>query len=82
MYSFFKKKKQDPATVVILMPDWLEEIVREKDELRFATAEYGEQCATMAGIKWMPLLSADNWVTKELCPPTTAVLEMGKVQYY
>ena len=66
------------------MSDWLEERVREKDEWKFATMEYGGQCVTMAGIKWMPMLSANNWVstTKELCPPTTAILEMGKVQYY
>ena len=33
------------------MSDWLEERMREKDEWRFATMEYGGQCATMAGIK-------------------------------
>ena len=39
---------------------------------------------TMAGMKWMLTLSADSWVSpiKELCQPMTAVLEMGKVQYY
>ena len=64
--------------------DWLEERVREKDEWRFATMEYGGQCVTMAGIKWMLILSANNWVstTKELCPPIIVILEMGKVQYY
>ena len=62
----------------------LEERVREKDEWRFAIMEYGGQCVTMAGIKWMLISSANNWVstTKELCPSTTAVSEMGKVQYY
>ena len=45
----------------MVMSDWLEEIVREKDKLRFATMEYGGQCVTMAGIKWMLMLSADNW---------------------
>ena len=28
------------------------EAVKEKDEWRFATMEYGGQCVTMAGIKW------------------------------
>ena len=57
------------------MFDWLEERVREKDEWRFATMEYGGQCVTMAGIKWMLILSANNWVlaTKELCSPTIVV---------
>ena len=72
---------------MILMSDWLEERASGKDEWRFVTMEYGGQCVTMAGIKWMLMSSANNnnyWVspTKELCPPTTAVLEMGKVQYY
>ena len=35
--------------------------VREKDEWRFAIVEYGGQCVTTAGIKWMLMLSADNW---------------------
>ena len=66
------------------MSDWLEERVREKDKWRFATMEYGGQCATMAGIKWMLMLSADNWVLaiKQLYPSAIAILEMGKVQYY
>ena len=29
--------------------------VRGKDEWRFATMEYGGQCVTMAGMKWMPV---------------------------
>ena len=37
--------------VKILTSDWSEESVREKDEWRFATMEYGGQCVTMAGIK-------------------------------
>ena len=49
--------------VKILMSDWLEESVREKDEWRFATMEYGGQCVTTAGIKWMLMSSADSWVT-------------------
>ena len=40
---------------------WLEEIVREKDEWRYATVEYGGLCVTMAGMKWMLTLSADSW---------------------
>ena len=58
---------------------------REKDEWRFATMEYGEQCAQiMVGIKWMLTWSANSWVSaiKELCQPMIAVLEMEKVQYY
>ena len=47
---------------MILIFDWLEERVIEKDKWRFATMEYGGQCATMAGIKWMLMLSADSWV--------------------
>ena len=31
--------------------------VKEKDEWRFATMEYGGQCVTMAGMKWMLMLS-------------------------
>ena len=31
--------------------------MREKDEWRFATTEYGGQCVTMAGMKWMQMLS-------------------------
>ena len=44
------------------MFDWLKERVREKDEWRFATTEYGGQCVTTAGIKWMLMLSANSWV--------------------
>ena len=36
------------------------EAVREKDEWRFATMEYGGQCVTMAGMKWMQMLSVLN----------------------
>ena len=58
--------------------------MREKDEWRFATVVYGGQCVTMAGMKWMLMLSADSLVSpiKELCQPTIAVLEMEKAQYY
>ena len=68
----------------MVMFDWLVERMREKDKWRFATMEYGGQCVTMAGIKWMLMSSVNNWVstTKELCPPTAVILEMGKVQYY
>ena len=48
------------------MFNWLEERVREKDEWRFATMEYGGQCVTMAGIKWMLMLSANNWAMDNL----------------
>ena len=44
---------QDAAAVKILMFSWLEESVREKEEWRSATMEYGGQCVTMAGMKWM-----------------------------
>ena len=33
------------------------ETLKEKDEWRFATIEYGGQCVTMAGMKWMQALS-------------------------
>ena len=83
IHSLFTKE-QVPATVKILMSSWLAERVREKDEWRFVTMEYGGQCVTMAGIKWLLMSSADSWVstTKELCPSTIVVLEMEKVQYY
>ena len=29
---------------------------------RFATMEYGGQCVTMAGMKWIQTSSANNWV--------------------
>ena len=84
LYRKISKTKQVPAIVEMVMFNWLVERIREKDEWRFATMEYGGQCVTMAGIKWMLLSSANNWVsaTNKLCPPTTAILEMGKVQYY
>ena len=67
--------------MIILIFDWLEEKVREKDEWRFATMEYGGQCVTMAGIKWMHMLSADNWVLaiKELY--RSVIIILGP-QYY
>ena len=40
-------------TVKTLMSDWLEESVKVKDEWRYATMEYGGQCVTMAGMRWM-----------------------------
>ena len=52
---------QDAAAVKILMSGWLEERVREKDEWRFATVEYGGQCVTIAGMKWMLMWSANSW---------------------
>ena len=33
----------------------------EKDMWRFATVDYGGQCVTMAGMKWMQVLSVVNW---------------------
>ena len=59
-YQVFKIK-QVIAAVEMVISDWLEERVREKDEWRFATMEYGGQCVTMAGINWMLMSSADNW---------------------
>ena len=35
--------------------------MREKDELRYATMEYGGQCVTIAGMKWMQVWSVFNW---------------------
>ena len=40
------------------MYGWLEERMREKDEWRFAIVEYGGQCVTTTGIKWMQMSSA------------------------
>ena len=66
---------QDAVNVKILIFDWLEESVRVKDEWRSATMEYGGQCVTMAGIKWMLMLSANNWATAAIL-----VREYGYVQ--
>ena len=35
--------------------------MREKVELRYPTMEYGGQCVTMAGMKWMHVWSVLNW---------------------
>ena len=37
--------------------------MREKDEWRFATMEYGGQCVTTAGTRWMLVWSAHSWDT-------------------
>ena len=68
--------------MMTLIFDWLEEKVREKDEWRFAIMEYGGQCVTMAGIKWMLMSSADNWVLaiKELL--YRSVMTILGLQYY
>ena len=34
--------------------------MKEKVELRFAIMEYGGQCVTMAGMKWMQMLFVSN----------------------
>ena len=52
--------EQVSATVLMVRSDWLEERMREKDEWRFATTECGGQCVTMAGMKWMQMLSVIN----------------------
>ena len=52
------------------MSDWLEERMRE-DEWRFATMEYGGQCVTMAGIKWMQVSSANSLVLTIRAIPTS-----------
>ena len=36
--------------------------MREKDEWRFATVEYGGQCVTLAGMRWMQALSVVSLV--------------------
>ena len=54
---------QDAVTVKTLMSDWLEESVKTKDEWRYATMEYGGQCVMMAGMRWMPMSSANSWDT-------------------
>ena len=48
-----KLSNQARAAVEMVISGWLKERVREKDEWRFATVEYGGQCVTMAGMKWM-----------------------------
>ena len=35
--------------------------MREKDEWRFATIEYGGQCVTTAGTRWMLVWSVQSW---------------------
>ena len=35
--------------------------MREKDEWRFATMEYGGQCVTTAGTRWMQVWSVQSW---------------------
>ena len=39
--------------------------MREKEEWRFATMEYGGQCVTMAGIKWTQTLFVDSLDTED-----------------
>ena len=58
-----KLGKQVPAAVEMVMSGWsqLKERMREKDEWRYVTVEYGGQCVTMAGMKWMLMWSANNW---------------------
>ena len=40
--------------------------MREKDEWRFATMEYGGQCVTTAGTRWMLVWSVQSWDTPEV----------------
>ena len=39
--------------------------VREKDEWKFATMEYGGQCVTPAGMRWMLMWSVISLATEE-----------------
>ena len=55
--GYILSQKQAPATVKMVTCGWLEGRMKEKDEWRFATIEYGGQCVTMAGMKWMQVLS-------------------------
>ena len=48
---------QVQVTVKMERSDCVEGSMREKDEWRFATMKYGGQCVTMAGMKWMLMLS-------------------------
>ena len=62
----------------------LVERMREKDEWRSATMEYGgKYVQTMAGMEWMLMLSANGWVSPipEPCQPMIIVLELVTVQY-
>ena len=40
--------------------------MREKDEWRFATMEYGGQCVTTAGTRWMLVWSVQSSNTLEV----------------
>ena len=48
---------QVQVSVKMVRSDCVEGSMREKDKWRFATMEYGGQCVTMAGMKWMQTLS-------------------------
>ena len=68
----------------MVISSWLEETVREKDEWRFATMEYGGQYVQIkAGMKWLLMSSANSWALpiKKLCQSMTAILELLIVQY-
>ena len=41
----------------MVMSGWLGVEMKENDEWRFATMEYGGQCVTMAGMRWMLMWS-------------------------
>ena len=58
--------KQVPLTALMVMSGWLEGRVREKDEWRLATMEYGGQCVTPAGMRWMLMWSVINLDTEEV----------------
>ena len=45
----------------MVMFDLLVERLRERDEWRCATMEYGGQCVLMDGMKWQQMLSVVNF---------------------
>ena len=55
--STYSCSQQAQTCAEMLRSGCMEGRVKEKDEWRFATTEYGGQCVTMAGMKWMQMLS-------------------------
>ena len=47
--------------------------MREKDEWRFATMEYGGQCVTTAGTRWTLVWSVQSWDMLEVGMHTCTV---------
>ena len=58
--QLYDNQLQVPLTALMVTSGWWEERMREKDEWRFATMEYGGQCVTTAGTMWMLVWSAQS----------------------